>query len=360
MSTGTYISGIAHVGLVAWLIVGWGLNNEPLDFEVTEVSVVTGEEFDALVRASTPDPDDAAPLAPVTPEIDDTTPSVEADEPPVTAPAPDPTEAPEEETPPPEAPAQPEPPTEVTDQVPDLPAVVVPPTSEATETPRPQPRPSPRVAPTPAAPTPPDVDVAEVERDAVTPADPTPAEIVEEPQDATAPEEAATEIVIEDEAPSGAVTTSLRPQTRPSRPAVTPAVEETPSTSDQDAVAAAVAAAAASSASSAPQGPPLTGSEKDAFRVAVNGCWNVDNGAEWARVTVVVRFNLTTEGKVEGNQVTQLSASGGTDAQINAAFGAARRAILRCQSSGYQLPADKYEQWKTVEITFDPTGMRLR
>ena len=39
---------------------------------------------------------------------------------------------------------------------------------------------------------------------------------------------------------------------------------------------------------------------------------------------------------------------------------AARRAILRCQSGGYQLPADKYEQWKDVVITFDPSGMRLR
>ncbi|MDO7707324.1 MAG: energy transducer TonB, partial [Loktanella sp.] len=42
------------------------------------------------------------------------------------------------------------------------------------------------------------------------------------------------------------------------------------------------------------------------------------------------------------------------------AFQAARRAILRCQSGGYQLPADKYDQWKEVEITFDPSGMRLR
>ena len=42
------------------------------------------------------------------------------------------------------------------------------------------------------------------------------------------------------------------------------------------------------------------------------------------------------------------------------AFQAARRAILRCQETGYSLPPDKYEQWKTIEMTFNPEQMRLR
>jgi len=35
--------------------------------------------------------------------------------------------------------------------------------------------------------------------------------------------------------------------------------------------------------------------------------------------------------------------------------------VLRCQTQdGYQLPADKYDQWQDVTITFDPSSMRLR
>ena len=52
---------------------------------------------------------------------------------------------------------------------------------------------------------------------------------------------------------------------------------------------------------------------------------------------------------------------------MRAAFEKARIAILRAQSGcpgGGQLadalPADKFEQWKEVEISFDPNDMRLR
>ena len=65
-------------------------------------------------------------------------------------------------------------------------------------------------------------------------------------------------------------------------------------------------------------------------------------------------------GRVLGD-VRQLSASGGDANAVSTAFQAARRAILRCQApNGYQLPPEKYDQWKDVVITFDPSGMRLR
>jgi hypothetical protein len=74
---------------------------------------------------------------------------------------------------------------------------------------------------------------------------------------------------------------------------------------------------------------------------------------------VTVGFSLGQDGLVIGD-VRMVSASGGNDAQTSTAFQAARRAILRCQSSGYKLPPEKYDQWQNVEITFDPSGMRLR
>jgi hypothetical protein len=187
----------------------------------------------------------------------------------------------------------------------------------------------------------------------------------------TAPEETATEIAIEDEKPSGLVETSLRPVSRPSRPAPpTPEPEtqtetaETPAEADapsDDAVAAALAAALAADTPAAPAvaaGPPMTGAERDNFRVSVNRCWNVDPGSVAARVTVEVAFELDRNGMVVGQP--RLVGSDGDQSATNIAFEAARRAILRCQSGGYQLPVDKYEQWKDVIFTFDPSGMRLR
>ena len=358
-SAGTYISGIGHVVLIGWLISGWGFSSEPLPFEVAEVSVVSSEEFAAMVAATTPQPDVANPTAPAQPQIEDAPVPIEPETAPQVVPTPEPAVQPDAEIPPPEAPEPPAPPSDVADVAPEPPA---PPAVEAApdviESPRPQPRPAPRVAPVAVAPPAPDADVADIERDAVVPDDSAVAEMVEPAQTPTAPEEAATEIVIEDATPSGAVTTSARPKTRPNRPApATPS--ETTSASDDAAIAAAVAAATAATAPDLPAGPPLTGSETEGFRVAVNRCWNVDPGSQAARVTVTVAFGLDKAGRVQGD-VRQVAVDGGTSGSQSIAFEAARRAILRCGASGYDLPADKYDQWREVEITFDPSGMRLR
>ena len=42
------------------------------------------------------------------------------------------------------------------------------------------------------------------------------------------------------------------------------------------------------------------------------------------------------------------------------AFEAARRAIIRCGSRGFPLPAEKYDQWREVEMVFNPEGMRMK
>ncbi|MBD0866188.1 MAG: energy transducer TonB, partial [Rhodobacteraceae bacterium] len=48
MQTGTYISGIAHLGLVGWMIFGGVFRSDPLPFEVHEVSVISAAEFEAM------------------------------------------------------------------------------------------------------------------------------------------------------------------------------------------------------------------------------------------------------------------------------------------------------------------------
>lgn len=364
---GTIISGIGHVGLIGWLIVGWGLSSEPLQIQTMDVSVISGEEFEQMRARTTPEPRSADPTAPVPPLVDETLPPPPAEEQPTeTAPPPEPVEPPVNEAPPP-PPPPPLPEAEVTDAPPvePVPPVAPPPKPDVAVSEAPTPPQAPTVASTITAPPPPDANVDDVVREEVVPDDSAEAEVVAEEQEASAPEETTTAIVIEDLAP----TTSVRPSTRPSRP--TPPVETTtaqaepaqeaaqPETSGDDVAAALDAALAGTDAPAVAAGPPMTGSERDSFRVSVNRCWNVDPGSVAARVTVEVGFSLDREGRVQGNEVRLISSDGDQSA-TNTAFEAARRAILRCQSGGYQLPADKYDQWRDVVITFDPSGMRLR
>ena len=383
---GTTVSAMGHLGLIGWLIVGWGFNAEPLEFSETSITVVSGEEFDQMTAARTPEPGTADPTAPVQPLVDVTPPEPPAEEDPAeVAPPPDPVEPPADDTPPPPA-LTPPPVADVTDVAPDEPlAPVTPP--PAPDLPVVNDDPTPQQADVVSSdlvePAQPDTPIDDVPREEVIPDESETAEevIVEEPP--AAPPPTTTEIVIEDETPSGAVETSLRPVTRPSRPQPpTPEPEEEtevadaepvtptePDTSEDEVAAALETALAADTPADAPTeaptdapaaavGPPLTGSERDSFRIAVNSCWNVDPGSVAARVTVEVGFSLDREGKVQGD--VRMVSSDGDPSATSTAFEAARRAILRCQSGGYQLPADKYEQWKDVVITFDPSGMRLR
>lgn len=378
---GTYISAAGHIGLIGWLILGWGFNAEPLKFETMDVSVISGEEYEALTRAArTPVPGQAEPDAPVPPVVDQTPPPPPAvQEPPAPAPPPEPVTPPVQEVPPPPPPPAP-PVAEVVDVAPvePTPPAAPPPAPDLPVSPRPTPRQAPVVASTISEPPPPDAQVDDIVRQEAAPDQSPEAEVVQDEQEASAPEETTTEIVIEDAKPSGAVETSIRPSARPSRPtppAPTPVETPAPQVAEtapepvvpQDDINNLLADLGADTpvetpATAAPAvaaGPPMTGSESESFRVSVNRCWNVDPGSVAARVTVEVGFELDRSGQVVGNEI-RLLGSDGDQSATSTAFEAARRAILRCQSGGYQLPPEKYDQWKDVVITFDPSGMRLR
>ena len=370
MNTGQVISGIGHAGLIGWVLFGGTFQSEPLPFEVTEVSVISTQAFEALM-ASGPQPESATEVAlPVAPEVvPDPVETSEPDET-VTTQTPEPTVAPEPEVlPEPPAP-QPEP--EIADVSPEQPqpqqqAVLVPEIA-----PRPVPRPSERVAPEAVAPPPEDVAPDEVEQQAVT--DDEGADTPAEQQEATAPEEAATEIVTEAEKPANAPTTSMRPPSvRPSAPVRTaePATPEretpapqtpTPAPAPSDeAVNDALRQALGGGEEDVPQGPPLTAGEKDALRVAVSSCWNVGSlSTEALGTTVIVTVDMTQDGKPVNSSIRMASFSGGSAAGANQAFEAARRAIIRCTRDGYGLPAEKYGQWKEIEMTFNPERMRIK
>ena len=368
MDAGYYISGAGHLGLIGWLLFGGVFRPDPPPFETQEVSIISGAEFDAILAAQRA-PDQATDVAqPTAPEITPDAPEVAAapdemiEQPqPVQTETPPPDPAPEEvqETPPAEAevtdaaPITPEPPSEVAVLAPEV-------------APTPVPREAPRVAPEPVAQPDPEATPDPVEQEAVTP-DAEGETSTQEPQEATAPGEATTEIVTEaTEAPRAAPNQSPRPPSR--RPeAPVPQVAETPSENANDTDAAAIAAAVAAAQSSAPDapsapsGPPLSAGEKESLRVAVSSCWNVGSlSSDALQTTVIVTVSMNQDGTPIVGTIQLASSSGGSDAAARQAFEAARRAIIRCGAKGYQLPADKFGQWQNIEMTFNPERMRVK
>jgi hypothetical protein len=350
VNTGQVISAAGHATLIGWMMFGGVFRSETLPIEATEVSVISGEAFAALVAAQNAPSSTTEVAQPVQPEID--TEAVDVPQPDTTPvqETPDVAAAPAADDAPDVSDLAPLPDAEVSDEVPILSApepevvVDVPDISE-----RPVPRPSIRIAPEPVA--------------------------VPEPQDATAPEEAADEIVTEAEKPTAAPETSVRPPPRrPTRPAVqaaetsttTPTPSPTTQTEPADTSSAvndalAEALGQATETPNAPSGPPLTSGEKDALRVAVQQCWNVGSLSSLAlETTVVVAVSLSQDGKPVTSSIRQIGSEGGTAASVKQAFETARRAIIRCGARGFQLPGDKYEQWKDIEMTFNPERMRIK
>jgi len=247
-----------------------------------------------------------------------------------------------------------------------------------------------RVAPLPVEAPEPATEVAEVPTPAVTP-DPAPeAEVVEEPRPEAAPEAASTQIVTEavetvEDAPQLAPTASVRPRARPAAvtaaatptPAASPSpaaapkpAEPAPAADQSDAIADALAealaeevaaATAPAPATSAPAGPPVTSGEKDALRVAVSKCWNVGSlSSEALRVTVTVGLTVSQSGIPDAASVRMAGFTGGSEEGARQAFETARRAIIRCGAAGFPLPPEKYDQWRELELVFNPEGMRMR
>lgn len=419
VKTGLYISGAGHLAVVLMATLSAALQRpaQPPDVTIAEVQILSAEQFAALT--STPPDVAAVAAAPVAPQADAggsppaPAPENRPSEAPLTPPA-----DPQSAGTPPDVSALAPPSAEAATQAPSLTApaddasaqdvatLVAPrprdadPGLPAPRPPSPQPpgiAPAPRVdshpAPRPDPASRPDSETRRATAESSNAQDNAQAQ-----DQSTAPEEAAPRIATEaNQGASAGVdhmaekaadqpaapTRSVRPRARPAtaRAAAAPAVASpgTPPAAEtqQDqaaAIAAAVAAAAAESGAEAngagangagarrpPSGPPLTGAEKDGLRLAIERCWNVGSlSSEAMRTRVTVALSMTPEGKPIMNSLKMIGFEGGTEAAALKAYEAARRAIIRCGSRGYRLPPEKYEQWRDIEITFNPEQMRNR
>lgn len=105
------------------------------------------------------------------------------------------------------------------------------------------------------------------------------------------------------------------------------------------------------------RGAELTEAEVEVFQSSVHACWNIDPASPAASVSMIVEFSLDRHGRVEPGSIRQASAEGPAEAYPDA-FERARRAVLRCERGGYSLPEEKFEQWRTMSLPFDPALMK--
>ncbi|MCY1126984.1 hypothetical protein OU426_08965 [Frigidibacter sp. RF13] len=388
MRIGLYVSGAAHLALILWALLG-GIffTPEPAAAPIaTNVSLMSSAEF-AELEGRKPTAAEESPPQPSAPEAS------------VAPPAkPKPETKPEQQPAPDVTPPEPEQPPEVEEtQVAEAEVTDAPPEETTAPTPdslsqipdqpteKPQPKAAEIVAPNPSPDTPPETTTSDTVTEATT-AEPAPEATPEPPTEEAAPKDTGEVLLTEDnkdkKPETAAPATSPRPQKKPEKkpeepkPAPVETAEATPeapadepSVNADDAVAAALGEALSGEASEEPkpgtgaadQGPPLTSGEKDALIVAVKQCWNVGSLSTDALSTIVtVSVSMGQDGKPDSGSIRMIGVEGGTDASAQQAFEAGRRAIIRCAKNGYALPPEKYEQWKEIEITFDPNKMRLR
>jgi outer membrane biosynthesis protein TonB len=128
--------------------------------------------------------------------------------------------------------------------------------------------------------------------------------------------------------------------------------QQTPDQTPQKQVAAAQPAHA-SSQPIAPLGPQLTTSELDLVKQQIEACWNVPAGARDAKdLTPEFRVYMNPDGTVR--TATQLNAERNGDPFFQAAADSALRALRNPRCQPLKLPPEKYDQWQTFTITFDP------
>ncbi len=326
-----YVSAGLHIALLLWVAFGDILfhRNTETDFQVTGVQIISTAKFEELTQAA------SLPPAPG----------------PAQEPTPNPAPQPEVQPQPPEISA---PPVDAEDAPPS-------------DTPTPEA--APRVAPTPAPAPPPDAEIAPTVVEA-TPEPDAQSETPVEQEVAQAPEAATTQIVTEAETPAASLApiASPVPTARPQRPTPEPEPQPEPEPAPEpadplaDAIAAAVADAVSAPATpSVPSGPPLSSGEMDGLIADVRACWNVGAlSSEAQRTIVTISVTLGQDGRPDAGSIRMIDSSGGSDASVSQAFEAGRRAILRCGANGFNLPPEKYDQWQTIEMVFNPEQMRLR
>ena len=85
------------------------------------------------------------------------------------------------------------------------------------------------------------------------------------------------------------------------------------------------------------------------FKNKIKSCWIVPPlGSTISSISI--ELFMKKNGQVD--EIKLLSEKKDNNAQASTAFASVKRAILKCQGNGYNLPKAFYEQWKNIKIVF--------
>lgn len=104
-------------------------------------------------------------------------------------------------------------------------------------------------------------------------------------------------------------------------------------------------------------GPVVTATELDVLRQHFRKCWIVPVGVRGAKdLAVEVRMKIGKDGVVKTADIADKGRMG-RDPLFRSAAESARRAAMDPRCSPVPLSPEKYEQWKDLEMTFNPKDM---
>ncbi len=99
-------------------------------------------------------------------------------------------------------------------------------------------------------------------------------------------------------------------------------------------------------------------SELDALRAQIEPCWNFPSGAKYAeQLIVTLRLQMGRDAKPVSIDVVEDGGRYNRDPAFTAAADAAKRAVRNPRCLPFRLPPEKYNDWKTITINFDPSAM---
>jgi hypothetical protein len=106
----------------------------------------------------------------------------------------------------------------------------------------------------------------------------------------------------------------------------------------------------------APLAAQMSTSELDLVKQQIEACWNVPAGArDAANLQPEFRIFMNRDGTVKS--ATLLNTDRLNDPFFQAAADSAKRALLNPRCQPLKLPPEKFDQWQTITITFDPKDM---
>ena len=101
----------------------------------------------------------------------------------------------------------------------------------------------------------------------------------------------------------------------------------------------------------------MTLSEIDVLRVQIQKCWTIPAGIRNAEKRIIrVQLGLSREGNIILGPIV-VNRAGLGNRYFRIAAESVLRAIRRCQP--FEMPLDKYHEWRELELNFDPQNMLM-